>query len=226
MTRRLFSTAVVLSLLVPSFASAKIWPDDFLPITDLPSESSSSSSETSMPGVPPSTDTWDNIDPTLPAIPTPVSAGIVTRIDFVAAIVSRSVTQTDLDTCFADLGVGKFQLLFSDVPVNHPRAKELCVALKSGLVRGYADGTFRPNDWITTADASVLLVKMMGIPANPVAKGETWYDSTVRRASSMVEGIPQTGRLPINEKAMGTIICSLYDGGSGYLNHLDRLDCQ
>ncbi len=223
MTRRLLSAAVAVSLLVPSFASAKIWPEDFLPSADFPAESSSSSSLT-WP-TEPTGPLWSDDGVLLPAIPTPIAQGKTTRIDFVAALISRSVTQMDIDTCFADLGVGEFSLLFEDVPVNHPRAKELCVALKGGLVRGYADGTFRPNDWITAADASVILVKMLGNPANAPKAGETWYDSTVRRAAEQVEGVPANGRLAVDDKSLMTMICSLYDGGSGTLTHLDWLDC-
>ncbi|MEW6772288.1 MAG: S-layer homology domain-containing protein [Bacillota bacterium] len=54
---------------------------------------------------------------------------------------------------------------FSDVPENHWAANYIKIAVALGLVRGYPDGTFRPEQPVTRAEGTVLAVRTLGIGA-------------------------------------------------------------
>lgn len=111
-----------------------------------------------------------------PALPdTPLS-----RAEFVAYIVRQTQPEKALDTCLAKLSPSQYKLLFNDVSRTHVYAKELCVALRYGIVRGYQDGSFLPDRAITFAESSKVLVRAFAIfPADMHPMSEPWYRSYV-----------------------------------------------
>jgi len=76
--------------------------------------------------------------------------GDVTRAEFVAMMVRA-------------LGISEIRgrQSFMDVPARAWYAKELGVAVTSGLVSGYEDGSFRPNAKITRAEMAAILDRAM-----------------------------------------------------------------
>lgn len=54
---------------------------------------------------------------------------------------------------------GEANLSFSDVKSSDWFAKELAIALKHGYIKGYADGTFRPNMPVSRLEAAVLIAR-------------------------------------------------------------------
>lgn len=71
----------------------------------------------------------------------------------------------DSDICFADYSFIKKQglngfgkgTLFSDVPATRPGYKSIMWAADHGLVKGYPDGTFRPDDPVTREQLCIIL---------------------------------------------------------------------
>ena len=53
-------------------------------------------------------------------------------------------------------------LSFTDVPEGHPAYEAIAVAVSHGLVSGYPDGTFRPDEALTRAEAAVIFNHMLG----------------------------------------------------------------
>lgn len=53
-------------------------------------------------------------------------------------------------------------IYFSDVPDEHPFASYIALAKERKLSVGYSDGTFRPDDAISYAEAVVYLIRIMG----------------------------------------------------------------
>jgi hypothetical protein len=49
--------------------------------------------------------------------------------------------------------------LFSDVPSNHPHHQGITWAEKAGVVKGYPDGTFRPDAPVTRGQLSTMLYR-------------------------------------------------------------------
>jgi len=71
----------------------------------------------------------------------------------VAAMIARAVGLTYSGT----------EVVFSDVPVDHPYYEEIMACYDAGIISGYLDGTFRPNNIATRAHASKFLCGMIGI---------------------------------------------------------------
>lgn len=88
---------------------------------------------------------------------------ILTRADFVGGVVEALYDEEDIETCFWDITSPlppRFTLVFRDVHVDHPASKHLCVAMRDGLIRGYADGSFKPDAKITMAEAGKIFSRV------------------------------------------------------------------
>ena len=53
-----------------------------------------------------------------------------------------------------------FEKKFPDVPADAWYAKAVDFAFRAGLMEGYEDGTFRPNDPLTRAEAATILQRL------------------------------------------------------------------
>jgi hypothetical protein len=107
----------------------------------------------------------------------------ITRAQFTAMLVRATSSQGTIDACYWDITSfwpPRFELLFRDVSVDHPYAPEICVAMRDGLVRGYGNDVFRPDAFITFADAAKMLARSHGLtPWADTAKSKNWFDQYV-----------------------------------------------
>lgn len=107
----------------------------------------------------------------------------VTRAQFTAMFVRANYTQASIDSCYWDITSvwpPRFDLLFRDVPVDHPYAPEICVAMREGLVRGYGNDVFRPDAMATFADAAKIVARANGLtPWADPSKPKHWFDPYV-----------------------------------------------
>lgn len=67
---------------------------------------------------------------------------------------------------------------FSDIKGDDWFASIVCNARKSGVITGYADGTFKPHEPINFAEATKILTLSQGISL-PKTESEHWYDSYI-----------------------------------------------
>ncbi|WP_051263195.1 S-layer homology domain-containing protein [Tuberibacillus calidus] len=74
----------------------------------------------------------------------------VTRSEF-AAFVGRALNLQTFDTTKS----------FSDVDPNHPLYNEIYEAASAGIINGYPDGTFKPDQYITRDEMSVMIYRML-----------------------------------------------------------------
>ena len=84
----------------------------------------------------------------------------MTRAAFTAMVVDHLYGSAEIDHCYWDISSTRtptFTLLYSDVKTTSPYAKELCIALRDGLARGYSDGSFKPDATISFAEASKII---------------------------------------------------------------------
>lgn len=68
----------------------------------------------------------------------------------------------------ATITTGVAPAVFSDIK-GHPAKDYIMQAAKLGVVNGYADGTFKPNDKITRKQAASIIVNALGLKANKAA---------------------------------------------------------
>ncbi len=72
---------------------------------------------------------------------------------------------------FPDTGE-RMMLSFPDVPASSWYARHACIAKQNRIVAGYPDGTFRPTNNISFAEAAKIIVNAMAIPTSP---DPVWY---------------------------------------------------
>ncbi len=77
-------------------------------------------------------------------------------------------------------------MVFKDIPFNHPQAQIIAELKKRGLIKGHGDGSFRPESEINRAEIVEMLVASKGINPNTVNfshcfkdVGQEWFARSV-----------------------------------------------
>ncbi|WP_066633967.1 S-layer homology domain-containing protein [Desulfolucanica intricata] len=114
----------------------------------------------------------------------------ITRAEF-AAIVVRELNLGDnftaADTKFTDVSAD-----------SHWAGGYINVAVGQGILKGYPDGTFKPDAPVTYAEAATMLVRMLGY--SPAVDENNWPASYISRAASI--GITNGVRVSANDAAL------------------------
>ena len=114
----------------------------------------------------------------------------ITRAEFAKIIVSATDT---LDT--------SSESSFTDVSTDDWYYYYVSSAYKNGFIKGYPDGTFRPNDYITRADICTIVSRSLGSP-NTVS-GSQFKDDFL---------IPSYAKIPVYALVKMGIINGMGDG--------------
>ncbi len=103
----------------------------------------------------------------------------MTRAAFTSMVIEHMYTNEEIETCFWDIAPTlppTFSLLYTDVSASNMYAKKLCVAMRDGYARGFKDGSFRPDQTITFAEASKILARAYGLtPYAEATNRDAWY---------------------------------------------------
>lgn len=96
----------------------------------------------------------------------------------------------------AGLEEGSVGQIFTDVPQGHWAGGYIATAARNGLLIGYPDGTFKPEEKISLAQAVTVVLRLMGYDADA---GYLWPDGYLLRAKELglTEGVPQDAQAPI-----------------------------
>ncbi|HRH94127.1 MAG TPA: S-layer homology domain-containing protein [Candidatus Peribacteria bacterium] len=106
--------------------------------------------------------------------------GVVTRAELVKMVVDQLYPAAKNDACFKTLSPSDYWLLFSDVSIKESYAPSLCFAMKTGIIRGYADGTFRPDRPVNFAEASKILSRAFDLSPEIYGSHDgPWYRASV-----------------------------------------------
>lgn len=100
---------------------------------------------------------------------------------------------------------------FSDVSADEWYSPSIDAAFCRGVIDGYPDGTFRPANDITMAEAAKILAKAYGLP---IENTDTWYEGPVRAmvaANAVPTTIPSLD-YPITRGDMAEMINDLRGG--------------
>lgn len=180
-----YRLAFTFGLLVLPLASAEAAYQQkyVLPAANGGASSSSSSSQVMMEK------TQEVMDETTDSVVSPwvevEDTGIVmTRAEFTAELVRSLYTPEQIDHCFGTIAPklpATFTLIFTDVTIHDDFAKEICVAMRDGIVRGFGDGSFAPERTISFAESAKILSRAFALA--PYADADTktvWYGQHVR----------------------------------------------
>lgn len=125
-------------------------------------------------------------------------AGMVTRLEFTLAAVDHLFPDEDFAGCFDTIAPSqpaRYTLLFSDVDRTEWYAPRLCIAMRTGLIQGYPNGSFRPFASITAAEAAKIMARGYGIAA-PENPSIPWYAQPMRalavRGAMGERSVPET----------------------------------
>lgn len=84
---------------------------------------------------------------------------------------------------------------FSDVPADHWATGYINLAVSQGIIKGYTNGTFKPNNLVNVAEALTVFVQGLHINVNPSTTGQ-WYHPYLLEANRA--GIYDTKETPTN----------------------------
>jgi hypothetical protein len=150
------------------------------------SVSSGSSAVTEQAGKSSFKDVQDK-DPYLPAIEWGKSSGILQGYPDGTFQPERTVNRAEflkivLSAKKSDLGTGTESAGFQDVEDSAWFAKYVAYAKKQGIIQGYGDGTFRPNQSVSFAEGLKMGYAALGIPTSDA--GGEWYQRYLQHAIS------------------------------------------
>lgn len=113
---------------------------------------------------------------------------------------NNPITRAELTSILVKLAVGESRpnhpRAFSDVPPEHWAAEAIKNGSELGLMTGFPDGTFRPDNTITRLEGIALIARFDNLRA-PLVDGISPYTDlpTDNWASELVQGAKQAGRL-------------------------------
>ncbi len=108
----------------------------------------------------------------------------MTRAEFAALLVRSRYTQSEILTCFWDIAPSvppRFDLVYADLETDGLYAKEICVAMKNGIVRIPANGRFDGSRPIVFSEAATMMSRAFALePYADADRVSTWYYKHVR----------------------------------------------
>ena len=96
--------------------------------------------------------------------------------------------------------------IFKDTPINAWYASAVSSLVQAGVIAGYDDGTFRPNNAVTYGEALKMIMRAAGYPAQQEGTGANWainYKNTAVADGLVDESIVLSN--PINRNAVAAI---------------------
>ena len=117
----------------------------------------------------------------------------------------RTLTRAELATLLVrakglKLPDRKAQRVFRDVKEDHWAAKYVEVARRAGLVEGYPDKTFRPNNKITKAEGVAVLARFDNLRLAQVYEKPYWDVETNHWAAKYIQAAKDAGMLSYIER--------------------------
>lgn len=80
---------------------------------------------------------------------------------------------------------------FSDVPITNPNSGYIQSAVEAGIINGYPDGTFKPNEKVTRGHMAAFIARAFDLPAgnktfSDVPQGHTAYEAVKQLAAANI----------------------------------------
>ena len=132
------------------------------------------------------------------------------RAEFVKILMLSKYQEYDIYDCDVDI------FGFSDVATDDWFAPYVCMAKNEGIIDGYEDGTFKPENTINYAEASKIVVETLieDFETSATAEGDDWYEPYIdilEEADAMPEAIVDYSDLMTRDVMADTIYILLED---------------
>jgi LPXTG-site transpeptidase (sortase) family protein len=83
----------------------------------------------------------------------------INRAEVVKAVIESEFSQSDIDNCITEnASSGWNYIYFSDVGRDQWYAKYVCMAVTNGVIGGYPDGTFKPENKVNFAEGLKMVI--------------------------------------------------------------------
>ncbi|MGQ9556738.1 MAG: S-layer homology domain-containing protein, partial [Desulfurispora sp.] len=114
--------------------------------------------------------------------------GIVKGYDDGTIQPDKTITRAEFATILArEIGigqqVGQAPTTFSDVPASHWASGYIALAVGKGWIKGYGDGTFKPENNVTYAEAVTMVVRLLGY--GPFMDESKWPTPYIAKAAQI-----------------------------------------
>lgn len=107
--------------------------------------------------------------------------------------------------------------VFSDLNQNHWAYSAVQEMIERGVIKGFSDGTFRPNDFVTRAQFATMMVSALGIKAE-IPENPSFVDISEKHwAYKNIETLSQTGILGEIRPILSKLVQMRYNIGSNQL---------
>ncbi len=104
----------------------------------------------------------------------------INRAEFTKIVIASQFSESEINSCTSSS--------LSDVPEGQWFTPFICLAQQKGIIAGYPDGTFKPAQNISFAEASKIIINTKGIE---VGTDEVWFKPFVRQLGYMA-AVPTT----------------------------------
>ncbi|HRH93893.1 MAG TPA: S-layer homology domain-containing protein [Candidatus Peribacteria bacterium] len=127
----------------------------------------------------------------------------INRAEFTKIVVGSIVTAPDIEGCNKnDDGPA-----LSDVPKSSWFVDYVCTARKRGIISGYPDGTFKPDQPINTAEAAKIVVKTFGFTV--ATQDPVWYRPYMQVLKNK-DALPAAASSPTHQITRGEMAEIIY----------------
>lgn len=137
----------------------------------------------------------------------------ITRGEFLKLVMNPVLVDGQrLNDCIskeADAPATDSKIFYTDVRADDWFAKEVCMAHVTKIVNGYPDGTFKPNHYISFAEAAKITANVFAYSLDRESGDEWWYMPYVERLADL-KAIPTTLKTPEQEITRGEMAEIVY----------------
>ncbi len=134
-----------------------------------------------------------------------LALGILQGYDDGSLKLDRTITRAEFTTmairliCKDDnLDDYKKDTIFNDTTKNHWASPYINIAVEEGLIEGYSDGSFKPDNTISYGEVLTMIVRMLGYEES-IDKQKEWPINYVEKAVELK--LNQNIKIPINANA-------------------------
>jgi hypothetical protein len=108
----------------------------------------------------------------------------INRAEFLKIIVESKFSDTEIENALKEDKIENYNYAdFIDIPINEWYAPYIRIAVREGLIKGYPDGTFRPEGNVNFVEALKIILKVSDIIYDDTTS--PWYRGSVEKASEL-----------------------------------------